>query len=117
MIVYHGTGDYNLEGLLTTLPMRRTRSYVRRKCFCTTTNFNIATLFAIRQTTFEALRSGLVSGIVLEYDLGGVADKDYAQARDPSALQIEREIAVFNVSRLQLRAVWRMRDKWRREIT
>lgn len=50
MIVYHGTGGYNLDSIRRTGLETRSRAYVRRKCACTTTDFKIAELFAIRHT-------------------------------------------------------------------
>lgn len=114
MIVFHGTGDYCLEGLLTSEPIRRKRVYVRRACFCTTTDFQIAELFAIRRTSIEAFLAGRISGVVLEYDLSGIAGRDYDSARDVRALQEEKEVAVYNTKKLCVVAVWQYDGDWRR---
>ena len=117
MIVYHGTGGYNLPSIQSNGLEVRRRKYVRRKCACTTTDFAIAELFAIRHTPSDDFMNGLVSGVVLEYHLSGVTGRDHAPARDASALQEEAEIAVFNVRTLRLVAVWRnIKDKWTREL-
>lgn len=117
MIVFHGTGGYNLQSIQSNGLEARRRKYVRGKCACTTTDFKIAELFAIRHTPSDDFMRGLVTGIVLEYELTGRQGRDYAPARDASALQEEAEIAVFNVRTLRLVAVWRnIKDKWVREL-
>lgn len=115
-IVYHGTGGYALDGFLKNPPEKRRRSYVRKPCFCTTHAFSVAATFASRKSSFDDFRNGVVSGVVLEFELTGRDGVDYAAA-DGGALQDEREIAVFNINRLRLVAVWRHDESgWQRHV-
>ena len=107
MRVWHGTGDYALKDLLNGEPIRKRRAYVPKPCFCATLSFRVASLFAMRKTSFEDFLKGIVSGVVVEYELGGVEGKDFCLATDPCCMQDEQEVAVFNVDRLVPLATWR----------
>lgn len=116
LTVYHGTGAYALEPIRAKGPEKNRRNYTRRPCFCTTTDLAVARRFAARKTGADDFLAGRLTGVVLEYRLDGDAGKDYAPARDPSCMQDEREVAVFNTKRLALAAVWRHDGtKWVRE--
>ena len=116
MKVYHGTGDYALNALLSGKPIKTRRGYVSKPCFSTTLSFDIASLFATRKTSTADFLKGIISGVVVEYELGGVEGKDYCRANDP-CLQDEKEIAVFSVTYLQPLAVWRrsIQGEWQQE--
>ena len=115
MKVWHGTGNYALNGLLTGKPIKKTRTYVSKPCFSTTLSFNIASLFASRKSTIAKFQNGIVSGVVVEYELNGVEGKDFKKAIDLHCLQDEQEVAVFFVNRLIPLAIWRnLNGKWNR---
>ena len=116
MKVYHGTGNYALNDLLSGKPIKTRRAYVSKPCFSATLDFSISSLFATRKTSTADFLKGIISGVVVEYELGGVEGKDYCRATDP-CLQNEQEIAVFSVNYLTPLAVWR-RDiygEWQQE--
>ena len=115
MKVWHGTGDYALKGLLTGKPIRTPRNYVRKPCFSTTLSFDIAALFATRKTLGTDFIQGRITGVVVEYELGGTEGKDWKYAKDP-CLQNEKEVAVFSVGCLIPLAVWHnIKGDWERE--
>ena len=114
MKVWHGTGGYALNGLLAEKPIKKHRNYVSKPCFSTTLSFDIATLFAVRKTTIDEFKNGIISGVVIEYELGGSEDKDFKRVTD-SCLQDEQEVAVFSVNRLVPIAVWRnLGGQWKK---
>ncbi len=115
MIVYHGTADYVLPLIQQTAHIVRRRTYVKRKSFCTTTERSVAELFAIRKTGTEAFLAGRITGVVLEYELCGSEPHDWQRVRDPRCMVEEHEVAVYNVRRLVLAAVWRYDKDWHRE--
>jgi hypothetical protein len=110
MKVYHGTGDYALNGLLSSNPIKRARDYIDKSCFCTTLSFSIACLFAVRKSSLKALSIGRVNGVVIEYELSGKEGRDWQMAKDP-CLQDEQEVAVFSVTLLKPLAVWQYNGK------
>ena len=114
--VYHGTGNYALNDLLSGKPIKTRKGYVAKPCFSTTLDFSIASLFATRKTSTADFLKGIISGVVVEYELGGVDGKDYQRANDP-CLQDEKEIAVFSVNCLKPLAVWRrsIQGEWQQE--
>lgn len=118
MIVYHGTGRYNLDGFLRGKPRVVPRLYLKGKAaFSTTENIEIAKLFALRRSPPSVLTDERQMGVVLEYQVKEAAQqgKDWMPAKD-SALQDEREIAVMNPASLMLKAVWYMQGgNWVRE--
>lgn len=116
MIVWHGTGLCSLEGFLTTLPERKKRSYLNGKlAFCATVNFRVATMFAVRKTPVDDFLASNTTGVVLEFELTGKEGRDYLSAEDHRCLQDEQEVAVLNVKKLKLLAVWRHTTKgWKR---
>lgn len=110
MIVYHGTGRYNLESLLSSGPRVAPRFYLDgRKAFSTTTSFKIAALFALRRSPPSVLTGDdREMGVVLEYEFCSLLGKDrkWASAQDRGVLQDEKEIAIFRPEILEFRAVW-----------
>jgi hypothetical protein len=119
MIVYHGTSPYALQALLTSTPERAPRAYLKgKRAFATTTDFEIAALFALRRSPMEALRDERELGGVLEYEFLGIEGRDWVHAEDPGVLQDECEIAILRSNVLQLLAVYRMENEvWvRREL-
>jgi hypothetical protein len=116
MIVYHGTGDYALDPIRQKGLVCRRRRYTQRPAACTTTSLHIAKMFAIRKTSCQDYHEGRITGVVMEFELSGSEGRDYAPAVDPTCMHDEKEIAVFNVSRLRLVAVWRCnQSEWHRE--
>lgn len=115
MIVYHGTSAAGADGVRRTKPEKRRRKYTPAPCFCTTSCPLVAQMFATRKTSIEDFQRGLVTGVVLEFELAGEQGKDFGPARDPSCMQDEKEVAVYNVNRLRLVAVWRHGKTWTRE--
>lgn len=110
MIVYHGTGLYNLDGLKGSKPRCEPRQYLKgRRAFATTTDFNIAALFALRRSPPAALRDEREMGVVLEYEIATNSrqGRDWTPAKCSGVLQDEQEIAVLNPAVLELVAVWR----------
>jgi hypothetical protein len=109
MIVYHGTSPYALQALLTSVPERAPRSHLKgKRAFCTTTDFEISALFALRRSPMEALRDEREMGGVLEYEFVGIEGRDWVRAEAPGVLQDECEIAILRPAVLQLLAVHRM---------
>lgn len=121
MIVYHGTGQYNLDSLLASSPRRKPRQYLGgRRAFSTSTAFQISSLFALRQSP-PALLQGDESGagVVLEYaiDKSAREGRDWCHAKCSGVLQDEKEIAILNVVILRARAVWRLENgDWERHV-
>lgn len=119
MIVYHGTGRYNLDGFLKSKPRCAPRHYLGGKeAFSTTEDIEIAKLFAYRKSPPAALRDERHVGVVLEYEIKPNArkDKDWTPAREMGVLQDEKEVAVLNPGVLVLRAVWYLhKSDWTRE--
>lgn len=114
MNVYHGTGSYNLERLASTRPECTPRHYLGgRRAFSTTTDFEIAKLFALRRSSPGILRGDeSACGVVIEYRLAKDArkGKDWMPARCPGVLQDEEEIAILNPEVLKFVAVWSLED-------
>jgi hypothetical protein len=108
MIVYHGTGDYSLESLVREGPKLYPRQYLDgKKAFSTTTDFKIATLFALRRSPPEALRDERRCGVVLEYEIREARKgKGWRPVVCPGVLQDEQEIAILKTDVLDLMAVW-----------
>jgi hypothetical protein len=114
MIVYHGTGSYSLDGIMTSGLDLHHRNYVKRKCACTTTDIAIAQLFATRKTSGDDFLAGRITGVVLEFNLRGSERIDFEHAKD-CALQDEREIVIYTPSSLILVAVHQYDNGiWRR---
>jgi len=116
MIVYHGTSPYALQALLTSVPKRAPRAYLRGCCrlaFSTTTDFEIAALFALRKSPQAALHDERELGGILEYEVVGIEGRDWVHAKDRGVLQDECEIAILSPSVLKLLAIHRMQnDLW-----
>lgn len=110
MIVYHGTGADRLPGLLSSRPIRSPRIYLNgRRAFSTTTDVEIARLFALRRSPPSILHGNeSEAGVVLEYELTGRAGRDWCRARESGVLQDEAEVAVLRDGVLRLRAIWRL---------
>lgn len=118
MIVYHGTANWSIKGILKTGPHTRPRVYVHsnRPSFCTTTDFQIAALFAFRKISTEDYAKGLFPSGVMEFELSGEEGLDYEKAVDGRCIQDEKEIVVYNVKRLKLKAIWRNHNgQWERK--
>lgn len=119
--VYHGTGPGCLDGIIAKGIERRKRRYTpkphcRKKAACVTTDRAIAELFAIRRTPSDDFMSGVVSGVVIEFELEGDYGVDYVAAVDPTSLQYESEFLVFSERALVPSAVWRsVRGIWVRD--
>lgn len=117
MIVYHGTGRYNLESLLSSKPHVAPRMYLKgRRAFSATTDFKIAALFALRKSPPSVL-SGDDSemGVVLEYEFCSLLGKGrkWTPAVESGILQDENEIAIFKPEILEFKAVWfSEKDEW-----
>ena len=112
MVVFHGTSEHAVplvsrDGLLV-----KKHNHVRRKCACTSLEFKVAEVFAIRRTPADDFIAGKISGVVLEFHLRGQIGSDYEAVIDSRSLQEESEIAVYVPSRLQLIAVWKHDQKW-----
>jgi len=117
MIVYHGTGRYNLESLLSSKPRVTPRLYLNmRKAFSTTTDFKIAALFALRKSPPSVLSGDdREMGVVLEYEFCSLLGKGrkWVPAVDRGTFQDEKEIAIFKPEILEFRAVWFSdKDAW-----
>lgn len=117
MIVYHGTGRYNLESLLSSRPHVTPRLYLGgRRAFSTTTDFKIAALFALRKSPPSVLSGDeREMGVVIEYEFYSFLGKGrkWAPAVEHGVLQDEKEIAIFRPEILEFRAVWFLKkDKW-----
>jgi hypothetical protein len=116
LTVFHGTGAYNLGNIVSEGPKVRSRVYVPRPSFCTTTDFQVAMTFAFRKTSSEDYLKGLITGVVLEYELTGIEGKDYLPVADPRCMLDEKEVAVCNTKTLNLKAVWRYEEEqWQRK--
>jgi len=117
MNLYHGTGRDRLDGLLRGKPRRTPRPYLGgRLAFSTTTDFEIAALFALRRS-HPSLLSGDESGagVVLEYSLDE-RKPGWCDARCPGVLQDEKEVAILRDGILTLVAVWTLKDgDWARQ--
>lgn len=119
MIVYHGTGRYNVESFLEESPKTYPRDYLRgRAAFSTSLDFEIAALFALRRSPPSVLRGDEHEmGVVLEYEVvkSSKEGKDWVPAAQAGVLQDEQEIAILNPKVLKLRAVWFIeRGEWTR---
>jgi hypothetical protein len=89
-----------------------------KRAFSTTTNFEIAALFALRRSPAAALHDERELGGILEYEFVGIEGRDWVRAKDPGVLQDEAEIAILKPKVLQLLAVYRMEnDIWVRRET
>lgn len=117
VIVYHGTGKYNLEKLVADGPRLSPQAHLQyREAFSTTTAFKIASLFAIRRSPPAALTDEREVGVVMEYEITAKEGRGWKHAKCSGVLQDEKEIAVFNPGILEIRAVWRVQDgEWTRE--
>lgn len=120
MIVYHGTGSYNLDSLLSSKPRTSPRAYLDyRKAFSTTTDFEIAALFALRRSPPSILRGDeSQAGVVLEYEFLEILGKGkkWTPAECHGVLQDEKEIAILKPEILEIRAVWKLNGgEWKRE--
>jgi len=117
MTVFHGTGFYALEGIKNNGLELRNRHYVKRKCACTTTDLQVAQLFAVRRSTTDEFLNGKISGIVLEFELEGVLGRHYEPAKDYHTGKEEHEIAVYDPKFLRLTAIHRWDQDWiRKEV-
>jgi hypothetical protein len=115
VIVFHGTADYVLALIEKTAPLKRRRCYVPRESFCTTTERKVAELFAIRKTGCDDFKAGKITGIVLEFELVGEQPRHWDYVRDPRCMLEEHEVAVYDVRKLTLLAVWRLvNGEWHR---
>ncbi len=117
MIVYHGTGRDRLKGILRDGPRVQPRQYLRgRKAFSTTTDIEIAELFAIRRSPPSILQGDESAvGVVIEYELALVSreGRDWKRAKCWGVLQDEQEVAVMKPKFLEALAVWFLRnDRW-----
>lgn len=113
MIVYHGTAGTNFDSIQARGLRASVHGHVPKDCACTTTVFKVAAMFALRKTSSADWGKGpTITGIVLEFDLGGVEGKDWLPVRDPHCMQDEAEIAVFRPNRLRLVARWVYSSEW-----
>jgi hypothetical protein len=117
MTVYHGTSAAALTPIREGGLDKRRRNYTKKPCACTTTDLKVAQTFAARKTGSDDWLAGRLTGVVLEFTLSGVVVRDYEPARDPSCMQNEAEIAVYNPKKLSLVALWRHDGNgWVREL-
>lgn len=116
MNVFHGTGHYALDSIMREGLIKRRHSHISKPCACTSLDFRVAQLFAVRKTPSEDFMAGKITGIVLEFEVNGRLGKDYQPVRDLRSLQEEQEIAVFSPRCLRLLAVWRHCQKWERGV-
>ena len=77
MKLYHGTGDYSVGELLNTPPRKLPRIYLSKPHFSTSESLDAASLFAMRKSSFESMKSGSLSGVVVEYEMTGTEGKDF----------------------------------------
>jgi len=120
MIVYHGTACWSLEGLLSSLPRVYPQSHLNWKhAFCTTTDFKIAALFALRRSPPSVLKGDESElGVVVEYEVAPTSrkGKDWSPAVCRGVLQDEKEIAIFKPKILEILAVWKCENgEWVRK--
>jgi hypothetical protein len=114
--VFHGTGYYALDAIIRQGLKTAKHGHVAKACACTSLDFDIAQLFAVRRTPSDDFIAGKISGVVLEFEVNGLLDRDYSPVRDSHSLQEEQEIAIFSPKCLRLVAVWRHDLKWARHL-
>lgn len=114
MKVFHGTGNYAVPDITTGGLRKRLHPHVSKPCACTSLDFDIAKLFAVRKSSSEDFIAGKITGVILEFEMKGRLGKDYLPVRDTHSLQEEREIAVFSPRCLRLIAVWKYDQEWER---
>lgn len=113
MIVFHGTAGINLASIKAEGLRARLHDHVQKKCACTSTDFEVAAVFAVRRTSSEDwLKTRSITGIVLEFELTGTDGTDYMSVRDSHSMQDESEIAIFRPKRLRLLAHWVYTATW-----
>lgn len=112
--VFHGTGHYALDGIVRQGLKKAKHAHVDKACACTSLDFRIAQLFAIRKTPSDDFIAGKISGVVLEFEVDGQLGRDYLPVRDSRSIQEEQEIAIFSPKCLRLIAVWRHDQQWAR---
>lgn len=110
--VFHGTGHYALDGIIHQGLKKSKQAHVDKACACTSLEFNVAQLFAVRKTPSDDFIAGKISGVVLEVEVDGQLGIDYMPVRDSRSIQEEHEIAIFSPKRLKLIAVWRHDQQW-----
>lgn len=120
MIVYHGTARYSLESLLASRPKVYPRAHLNgKRAFCTTTDFEIAALFALRRSPPSILTGDeSEAGVVLEYEFLEILGKGrkWVPTVCHGVLQDEKEIAILKPEILEIRAVWWMeKGQWVRK--
>lgn len=120
MIVYHGTGDYSLESLVREGPKLYPRPYLGgKKAFSTTTDFEIAALFALRRSPPSILKGDeRGAGVVIEYEIQEARKgKGWRPVVCPGVLQDEKEIAILKADELDIVAVWYLEGgEWVRRL-
>lgn len=104
-VVFHGTAVNYLDSFQTSSPRVYQYNHVERRAFCTSTDFDEASRFAIRHTPANDLNS---PGVVLEFDASAVSPRNYAHAKDRATMWDEREVVFFDTRKLRLVAVWRL---------
>ena len=117
MIVYHGTARWNLDGLLSSAPRTYPQNHLNgKRAFCTTTDFEIAPLFALRKSPPSVLRGDESEmGVVIEYEFLSILGRGrkWMPAVCHGVLQDEKEIAIFSPKILEIKAVWKSENgKW-----
>lgn len=117
MRVYHGAANYSLPALQACDLELRPRQYLGgRRAFCTTTDFDIAVLFALRRSPPSLLRGDeSEAGVVVAYTIsvGAIEGKDWVHAVCGGVLQDEKEIAILNPKVLRFLSTFRLnRSNW-----
>lgn len=98
MIVFHGTSRYAGVKIIEKGP---------RFPLSTSTEFQIAQLFAMRRSPPEVLRGMYdAAGMVLEFDI--LSDSGWKPHREPGTLQDEHEIIIGKRCDVKLLAVWKL---------
>ena len=117
VIVYHGTGLCSVMPILMGDMRLKPRVYLKKPSFSTTTDLNVATLFASRKTPAIDFMAGKITGVVIEFELLGTPKKDYIPTRDPMCFLEEQEIAIFRTECLTPVATWTHQgNRWIREV-
>ncbi len=118
MILFHGTGNYNLDSFLK----EGIRLYVRhdhnRPVFCTSLSFKEAAFFALRKTPIDD-KEFKNCGVVLEFELSKKANEgiDYALYKDCRAIRDEKEVVIYSKKSVKLVAVHKfVNDSWERLV-
>lgn len=116
MKLFHGTGNYNLNGFIMNGINLHIRRDYDKPSFCTSLSFKEAAYFAFRKTPIYDVKFKNC-GIVLEFvsDSRIKEGRDFAYYVDTKAIRNEREVIIFNRRIIKLIAYWKYEnDNWER---